>query len=73
MLGEDTYVVYKGDDVVAIGTRSEVARALGVSEPTIAFYASPSNMRRCDVGENRTCAVKVSADEALKGVRAGGA
>lgn len=66
MLGADTYVVYKGDDVVAIGTRSEVAQALGVSEPTIAFYASPRNRRRCLGLRSGTCAVRVREDEVLK-------
>lgn len=40
------YAVYKGDELLAIGTAEECARALGVQERTILFYTYPTYQRR---------------------------
>lgn len=37
------YVAHKGEDVVAIGTRDEVADKLGVNTDTVRFWSSPHN------------------------------
>lgn len=42
------YVVYKGDKIVCMGTAAECAEALGVSERTIRWYASPACHRRAE-------------------------
>jgi phosphosulfolactate phosphohydrolase-like enzyme len=55
------YVIYKGEEVVAIGTRLEVAERLGVKPETIDYYASPCHWRRGDV-EKRLLAVRVYDD-----------
>lgn len=57
----DTFVVFHGDDVLAAGTASECARALGVKESTILWYASPAAHRR-DNGSMRV-AERVQPDE----------
>lgn len=39
------YAVYKGDDLLAIGTVSELAKALDIKESTVKWYLSPKNNR----------------------------
>ena len=51
------YAIYKGDDFVFQGTRKECAEKFGVSEQTIAFLATPTNLKR-DKGD-KLIAVKV--------------
>lgn len=48
MSGRSTYVVYKGDDVLCVGTARECAEALGVKVKTVCSYATPSWKRRVD-------------------------
>jgi hypothetical protein len=55
------YVIYKGEEVVAIGTRLEVAERLGVKPETINFYASPCHWRRGNL-DKRLLAVRVYDD-----------
>lgn len=52
------YVIYKGEEVVAVGTLEEVAEALGVKTDTIYFYASPCHWRRGNV-DKKLLAVRV--------------
>lgn len=40
------YVLYKGDEVIDIGTKEELAERHGVSQETISFYASPTHKSR---------------------------
>ena len=44
----DIYAVYKGDDLLAIGTAEECAELLKVKARTIAWYATPSYKRRLE-------------------------
>lgn len=48
----ETFVVYPGEEVIAIGTAKECADALGVKESTIRWYASPACRRR-NTGKRR--------------------
>lgn len=41
-----TYVVYKGDEIVAIGSKQEAAEQLGVKPSTVEWYAAPAARRR---------------------------
>ena len=51
------YAVYKGDELIVVGTADECAEFLGVRRETIYFYASPS-------AENRnTRAIVLEDDE----------
>lgn len=40
------YIMYKNEDIIALGTVPEIAKTLNLSEKTIWFYASPANLRR---------------------------
>jgi hypothetical protein len=42
------YVLYKGEEIVGIGTADELARRLGLRPQTIRSYSSPSHMRRVE-------------------------
>lgn len=43
---EATFGLYRGDEFLGVGTAAELAERFGVRPETIAFYATPSNMRR---------------------------
>lgn len=60
----DTYVVYSGDDVVAVGTASEVSEALGVRRSTVEYLATPIAHRKAATGRRRMVAERVTEDEA---------
>lgn len=40
------YALYKGDDILIVGTKEELAKYLGVSVRTIEFYRTPSSRKR---------------------------
>ena len=42
------YVLYKGEEIVGIGTADELSRRLGLRPQTIRSYSSPSHMRRVE-------------------------
>lgn len=52
--GRATYVVYKGDEIICIGSARECAEALGVKVNTIYFYASQAWKRRVERLESCT-------------------
>lgn len=64
MGARDTYVVYRGDDVVAVGTASEVSEALGVRRSTVEYLATPTAHRKATTGRRRMVAELVREDEA---------
>lgn len=39
------YVLYKGDDIVAMGTAEEIAEELGIKPDTVKWYSYPSAQR----------------------------
>lgn len=53
------YVLYRGDEVVGVGTRKELAERLGVTEKTITGYGSPAYLRRVEDKDDVTRAVRV--------------
>lgn len=56
------YVLYKGEEVLGVGTADELSRRLGLHPQTIRSYSSPSHMRRIEESadpESRIVAVKV--------------
>lgn len=53
------YVLYRGDEVVDIGTRRQLAERLGVTEKTITGYGSPAYLRRVEDKDGVTRAVRV--------------
>lgn len=40
------YAVYKGDEIIAIGTRKELAEKFNVKRSTVRFWSTPANIRR---------------------------
>ena len=57
-----TYALYRGAEVLTVGSRRELADYLGVDPKTITFYMSPTYMRRCK-GENRLIVIKLEEDD----------
>ena len=51
------YALYKGEDLLAIGTLDELAEFRGVSRNTIYWYSMPANKRQ-DRG-NKVVAIKL--------------
>lgn len=46
------YALYKGDDILTIGTIKELAKYLGVKEKTVYFYSTPTYRKRNKKGNN---------------------
>lgn len=44
--GSSRYILWKGDEIVAIGTARQLAEKLGCSVRTIYWYVSPACKRR---------------------------
>lgn len=53
------YVLYRGDEVVGVGTRKELAERFGVTEKTITGYGCPAYLRRVEDKDGVTRAVRV--------------
>lgn len=51
------YALYKGEEVLAIGTIKDIAENQGVDERTIRFYATGTYKRRLEKrkGKGRNC------------------
>lgn len=57
------YALYKGEKLVEIGTKKELAELLKVRVETIAFYTTPTHRKR---SKNGYCVVKIE-EEKMKG------
>ncbi len=57
------YALYKGEKLVEIGTKRELAELLKVRVETIAFYTTPTHRKR---SKNGYCVVKIE-EEKMKG------
>lgn len=56
------YALYKGDEIIGIGTAKELAEKLGIKPETIRWYATPSQEKRVAAAadpENQMIAVKI--------------
>lgn len=40
------YALYKGEELIAMGTKREIAEQLGVSPSTVGYYGTPVYARR---------------------------
>ena len=47
------YAVYKGEELLAIGTSYQLAEQLGVKRKTVQWWASPTNRRRVEAGKGK--------------------
>ncbi|HEM4977749.1 TPA: hypothetical protein U1186_000541 [Streptococcus suis] len=50
---EKEYALYKGDNLLAIGTAKELADKFGVKVSTIHFYKSPAYIKRTSDARRR--------------------
>lgn len=57
------YALYKGEKLVEVGTKKELAELLKVRVETITFYTTPTHRKRC---KNGYCVVKIE-EEKMKG------
>lgn len=62
-MSQPIYVLYRGDEIVGMGSKAELAKKLNVQQKTIAFYASPSNVRRARRDFEILVAEKVMCEE----------
>ena len=46
------YTLYKGEEVIAFGTATEIAEQMNITIETVKFYKTPSNAAR-DKGNKR--------------------
>lgn len=40
------YALYKGEELLIIGTIKEIAKNLGVTEKTVLYYQTPAHLKR---------------------------
>lgn len=40
------YALYKGEELIAMGTKKEIAEQLGISPSTVGYYSTPVYARR---------------------------
>lgn len=50
---EKTYALYKGEELLEIGTKKELAELLGVKVETISFYGTPAYLKRTNQDKAR--------------------
>lgn len=43
---EKEYALYKGEEIIAMGTKSEIAKQLGISVHSVTCYGTPSYAKR---------------------------
>lgn len=65
------YAMYKGDELLHIGTIEEIAKVHGVLQQTIRFYATPAYRRRVSKREKAENYIEVfkledEIDESMK-------
>lgn len=56
------YALYKGDSILSIGTKKEIAEELQLKCETISFYSSPTYKNR-GKGKNRKILIKLDECE----------
>lgn len=50
---EKEYALYKGEDIIAMGTKSEIAKQLGISVRSVTFYGTQSYAKRTSENNGR--------------------
>ena len=58
------YAVYKGEELLVVGTAEECAKELNVQKETIHFYTTPTYRRRLDKRKNpKNCRIAIKIEE----------
>lgn len=52
------YALYKGEELLAIGTKREIAEQLGVSASTVGYYGTPVYARRTSENGRRLVEIR---------------
>lgn len=47
------FALYKGEELIAMGTKREIAEQLGVSPSTVSYYGTPVYARRTSESKGR--------------------
>lgn len=47
------FALYKGEELIAMGTKKEIAEQLGVSASTVGYYGTPVYARRTSESKGR--------------------
>lgn len=47
------FALYKGEELIAMGTKKEIAKQLGVSVNTVSYYGTPVYARRTNDSKGR--------------------
>lgn len=62
MINKKEYALYKGDELLIIGTIKEIAKNQGVKERTILFYKMPTYLKRREKSKKGNYKVLVKLD-----------
>ena len=62
MSREKFYALYKGDEIIAIGTLKELGKLLNVLPRTIFFYSTPTYKKR-NKGGNSYIVIRIDDEE----------
>lgn len=63
------YAIYRGDELLIIGTKSQCAESLKVKPETISYYCTPTYHRRLERRkniDNSLIGVKIEIDESMQ-------
>ena len=60
---KNEYALYKGDDLLSVGTIREIAEEMGIEEKTIRFYGNPTYLKRRKKGKNYRYLIKLEEEE----------
>lgn len=52
------YALYKGDELLAMGTKEEIAKKLGIKRNTVEFYGMPAARKRIK-GKNGKILIRI--------------
>jgi len=56
------FALYKGEEILAMGTIKEIAAEVGVKPSSVRFYKSPTYSKRCPKGKGKAL-VRLEDDE----------
>lgn len=57
------YAIYKGDDLLFIGTIEECVKRFNVKRETVKWWSYPASHRRAEKGKRVKIAVKIEDEE----------
>lgn len=61
------YALYRGEEILCIGTVDEIAEKQGIRPETIYFYTTPAHQKRRANSKNAMIAIEIEDDDAEGG------